>query len=171
MSLISLASFELRPQTEWVSNRSETQTGLWPQLHTTLDSSHTGFLFAWDRGSSYTKPRQSGVTPLRFRGVKPFRFGSEMKILPIYSAPHSISCNCTNPMWSHSSWASQLSKTIDLDIAVQVHSVSCNCNENSANSTRPIRCEKQSGIVCSPGPRLLISGHSDSILPTRDKIC
>ena len=112
-------------------------------------------------GFSYTTPRQSGVTPLRFRGVKPLRFGGEVKINPIHSAPHSISCNCTNPMWFHSSWASQLLKTIDLDIAVQIDSVSCNCNqkwvhvntvscncnENSVILTKPIRCEKQSGIV------------------------
>ena len=112
-------------------------------------------------GFSYTTPRQSGVTPLRFRGVKPLRFGGEVKINPIHSAPHSISCNCTNPMWFHSSWASQLLKTIDLDIAVQIDSVSCNCNqkwvhvntvscncnENNMILTKPIRCEKQSGIV------------------------
>ena len=52
-----------------------------------------------------------------------------MKINPIHSAPHSISCNSTNPMWSNSSWASQLSKIIDLVIAVQVGSMSCNCNQ------------------------------------------
>ena len=83
-----------------------------PQLHDTGSITHRITL-------SYTAPRQSSVTPFCFPGVKPLLFGGEVKVNPIHSAPHSISCNCTNPMWSHSSWASQLSKTIDLGITVQ----------------------------------------------------
>ena len=52
-----------------------------------------------------------------------------------------------NPMWQHSSWASQLSETKDLDSAVHADSVLCNCNEISAILKKPNRCEKQSGIV------------------------
>ena len=143
--------------------------------YTIPDSSHTGLLFASDRG--YTTPRESDVTPLRFRGVKPHRFGGEVKINPIFSAPHSISCNCTNPMRYHSSWASQLSKTIDLDIAVQVYSVSrncnqiwvcgipvsCNCNESSAILTNQSDT-RSTPVSCNPGlkrlkPSLSKSGH------------
>ena len=75
----------------------------------------------------HEKPGQFGATPFRFRGVKPFRSGGEVKTNTIHSASHSISCNCTNTMRSHSSWASQLSNTIDIDMTVQVDSVSCNC--------------------------------------------
>ena len=90
-----------------------------------------------------------------------------MKINPIHSAPLSISCNCTNPMWSHSSWALQLSKTINVDIVVQVDSalcnynqkwvhgnpVSCNCNENSTIFLRNQSDAKSNPVSCNPGLR------------------
>ena len=122
---------------------------VWPQLHDTGFITHRiAFCIGWGGGGfSYTTSRQSGVTPLRFRGVKPLRFGGEVKINPIHSAPHSISCNCTNPMWFHSSWASQLLKTIDLDIAVQIDSVSCNCNQKWVHvNTVSCNCNENSVI-------------------------
>ena len=84
-----------------------------------------------------------------------------MQTHPNHSTPHSILCNFFNAMLSHSSWASQLSRTRDLDIAVEVDSVSCdcsqkwvrgnlvsyNCNKNGAIVTKLILCEKQPGIV------------------------
>ena len=103
-------------------------------------------------GFSYTTPRQSGAIPLHFRGVKPLRFGGEVKMNPCHSTPHSILCNCINPMRSHSSWASQLSKTIDLDIAVQVDPVPCNCNQKWVHGN-PVSCncnEKSASDEANP---------------------
>ena len=67
-----------------------------------------------------------------------------MKINPIHSAQHSISCNYNNPIWSHSRWALQLSKTIDLDITVQVDSMSCNCKRKWVRgNTVSCNCNKK----------------------------
>ena len=94
--------------------------------YTIPDSSHTGLLFASDRVVQLHDAEAIQCHSTPFSQSETIRFAGEVKINQIQSAPHSISCNCTNSMRSHSSWASQQSKTIDLDIAVQVDSVSCN---------------------------------------------
>ena len=63
------------------------------------------------------------------------------------SAFHLVS-SCTNSMWSHSSWESQLSKTIDLEIPVQVDSVSCNCNQKCVHGNLvSCKCNKNITIL------------------------